>query len=232
MSSRLTGNQFGQIATCVAAARHMAVRFGGNVDFGSFDSYYSDAVTRRRLIEGIEALFDAQRIGDSELCYLGNVFGRDHMGKGVIISSIEEGDIAFRPADSERTVDRVQHMSARLAVRRVQGDMARYGQRHKSRAFRKVEMSVTLMGEGALYFGICFDDEVKTGFIVTTTDPGDAKESLQYATEVMKRLANTITEDWPTMIDGFFENQPAESELDEFSGIEALRKSNPLWGAW
>lgn len=232
MSSKLTGNQFGQIATCVAAARHMAVRFGGDVDFGSFDSHYGDTITRQRLIESSEALFDAQHVGASELCYLGNVFGPDHMGKGVIFSSNEENDIVFHPDESGRAVDRIQHMSARLAVRRVQNDMARYGKRHKSRAFKKVEMQVTLMSEGALYFGIVFDDEVKTGFIVTTADPNDAKESLQYAVDVMKKLADAITGIWPTVIDGFFESQPAEGVLDEFSGIKELRKANPLWGSW
>ena len=232
MSSKLTGNQFGQIATCVAAARHMAVRFGGNVDFGSFDSNYKDSVTRQRLIEGSEALFDAQHVGSSELSYLGNVFGPDHLGKGVIMSSNEDGEITFDATKSKKATDRVQHMSARLAVRRVQGEMSRYGKRYKSRPFRKVEMPVTLMGEGALYFGVCFDDEVKTGFIVTTTDPSDAKDSLQYATGVMKKLADAITEVWPTVIDGFFESQPAEGVLDEFSGIRELRKSNPLWGSW
>ncbi|EMJ3744431.1 MULTISPECIES: hypothetical protein [Klebsiella] len=232
MSSKLTGNQFGQIATCVAAARHMAVRFGGNVDFGSFDSHYKDSVTRQRLIEGSEALFDAQHVGSSELSYLGNVFGPDHLGKGVIMSSNEDGEITFDATKSKKATDRVQHMSARLAVRRVQGEMSRYGKRYKSRPFRKVEMPVTLMGEGALYFGVCFDDEVKTGFIVTTTDPSDAKDSLQYATGVMKKLADAITEVWPTVIDGFFESQPAEGVLDEFSGIRELRKSNPLWGSW
>ncbi|EPK4160368.1 hypothetical protein L7H64_004686 [Klebsiella pneumoniae] len=232
MSSKLTGNQFGQIATCVAAARHMAVRFGGNVDFGSFDSHYKDSVTRQRLIEGSEALFDAQHVGSSELSYLGNVFGPDHLGKGVIMSSNEDGEITFDATKSKKATDRVQHMSARLAVRRLQGEMSRYGKRYKSRPFRKVEMPVTLMGEGALYFGVCFDDEVKTGFIVTTTDPSDAKDSLQYATGVMKKLADAITEVWPTVIDGFFESQPAEGVLDEFSGIRELRKSNPLWGSW
>ncbi|MTF12932.1 hypothetical protein FVB40_28605 [Raoultella ornithinolytica] len=232
MSSKLTGNQFGQIATCVAAARHMAVRFGGNVDFGSFDSHYKDSVTRQRLIEGSETLFDAQHVGSSELSYLGNVFGPDHLGKGVIMSSNEDGEITFDATKSKKATDRVQHMSARLAVRRVQGEMSRYGKRYKSRPFRKVEMPVTLMGEGALYFGVCFDDEVKTGFIVTTTDPSDAKDSLQYATGVMKKLADAITEVWPTVIDGFFESQPAEGVLDEFSGIRELRKSNPLWGSW
>lgn len=232
MSSKLTGNQFGQIATCVAAARHMAVRFGGNVDFGSFDSHYKDSVTRQRLIEGSEALFDAQHVGSSELSYLGNVFGPDHLGKGVIMSSNEDGEITFDATKSKKATDRVQHMSARLAVRRVQGEMSRYGKRYKSRPFRKVEMPVTLMGEGALYFGVCFDDEVNTGFIVTTTDPSDAKDSLQYATGVMKKLADAITEVWPTVIDGFFESQPAEGVLDEFSGIRELRKSNPLWGSW
>ncbi|AKL03886.1 hypothetical protein AB184_01015 (plasmid) [Klebsiella oxytoca] len=232
MSSKLTGNQFGQIATCVAAARHMAVRFGGNVDFGSFDSHYKDAVTRQRLIEGSEALFDAQRGGSCELCYLGNVFGPDHLGRGVIMSSNEDNEITFHATESGKATDRVQHMSARLAVRRVQGEMARYGKRDKSRPFRKVEMPVTLMGEGTLYFGICFDDEVKTGFIVTTAEPSDAKDSLQYATDVMKKLADAITEVWPTVINGFFESQPAEGVLDEFSGIRELRKSNPLWGSW
>ena len=232
MSSKLTGNQFGQIATCVAAARHMAVRFGGNVDFGSFDSHYKDSVTRQRLIEGSETLFDAQHVGSSELSYLGNVFGPDHLGKGVIMSSNEDGEITFDATKSKKATDRVQHMSARLAVRRVQGEMSRYGKRYKSRPFRKVEMPVTLMGEGALYFGVCFDDEVKTGFIVTTTDPSDAKDSLQYATGVMKKLADAITEVWPTVIDGFFESQPAEGVLDEFSGIRELRISNPLWGSW
>ena len=232
MSSKLTGNQFGQIATCVAAARHMAVRFGGNVDFGSFDSHYKDSVTRQRLIEGSEALFDAQHVGSSELSYLGNVFGPDHLGKGVIMSSNEDGEITFDATKSKKATDRVQHMSARLAVRRVQGEMSRYGKRYKSRPFRKVEMPVTLMGEGALYFGVCFDDEVKTGVIVTTTDPSDAKDSLQYATGVMKKLADAITEVCPTVIDGFFESQPAEGVLDEFSGIRELRKSNPLWGSW
>lgn len=232
MSSKLTGNQFGQIATCVAAARHMAVRFGGDVDFGSFDSHYGDTITRQRMIESSEALFDAQHVGASELCYLGNVFGPDHMGKGVIFSSNEGNEIVFHPDESGKAADRIQHMSARLAVRRVQNDMARYGKRHKSRAFKKVEMQVTLMSEGALYFGICFDDEVKTGFIVTTANPNDAKESLQYAVDVMKKLADAISKVWPTVIDGFFENQPAEGVLDEFSGINALRKSNPLWGSW
>ena len=232
MSSKLTGNQFGQIATCVAAARHMAVRFGGNVDFGSFDSHYKDSVTRQRLIEGSETLFDAQHVGSSELSYLGNVFGPDHLGKGVIMSSNEDGEITFDATKSKKATDRVQHMSARLAVRRVQGEMSRYGKRYKSRPFRKVEMPVTLMGEGALYFGVCFDDEVKTGFIVTTTDPSDAKDSLQYATGVMKKLADAITEVWPTVIDGFFESQPAEGVLDEFSVIRELRISNPLWGSW
>ena len=67
---------------------------------------------------------------------------------------------------------------------------------------------------------------------MTTAEPSDAKDSLQYATDVMKKLADAITEVWPTVINGFFESQPAEGVLDEFSGIRELRKSNPLWGSW
>ncbi len=51
MSFNPTGNQFGQIVTCVAAARVMAMRFGGIVDFGSFTSHYKDELTRQRIIE-------------------------------------------------------------------------------------------------------------------------------------------------------------------------------------
>lgn len=232
MSSKLTANQFGQIVTCVAAARHMATRFGATVDFESFDSHYKDGTTRQRLIAGSEALFDAQRIGSSELCYLGNVFGPDHLGRGLILSSNEDSEITFDATESDKMTNRVQHMSARLAVRRVQGEMARYGKRDKSRPFRKVEMPVTMMGDGALYFGVCFDDEINTGFIVTTTDPGDAKDSLQYAIDTMKKLADAVNEVWPAVINGFFESQPAEGVLDEFSGIKELRKSNPIWGSW
>ncbi|HIB5720067.1 TPA: hypothetical protein ACWXBJ_005429, partial [Klebsiella pneumoniae] len=140
MSFNPTGNQFGQIVTCVAAARVMAMRFGGIVDFGSFTSYYKDELTRRLIAEASEALFDAQWIGDSALVYMGNVFGADHMGDGIIVSSKEDTDIVFNPVKSAKLSGRIQHMSARMAVRRVQNDMARFGQRHKSKAFSKVEM--------------------------------------------------------------------------------------------
>ena len=232
MSFNPTGNQFGQIVTCVAAARVMDMRFGGIVDFGSFTSHYKDELTRQRIIEASEALFDAQWIGDSALVYMGNVFGADHMGGGIIVSSKEDTDIVFNQVKSAHLSDRIQHMSARMAVRRVQNDMARFGQRHKSKAFSKVEMPVTLIGDGVLHFGIRFDDKVETGFIVSTAVPDDAKESLQYASETMKKLAVCIAEMWPDVIAGFSEIQASGCELDEFSEVIELRKANPIWGTW
>ena len=232
MSFNPTGNQFGQIVTCVAAARVMAMRFGGIVDFGSFTSHYKDKLTHQRIVETSEALFDAQWIGDSSLVYMGNVFGVDHMGDSIIISSKEDTDIVFNPVKSVKMSGRIQHMSARMAVRRVQNDMARFGQRHKSKAFSKVEMPVTLISDGVLHFGICFDDKVETGFIVSAADPDDANESLQYASETMKKLAVCITEIWPDIIAGFSEIRASDCELDEFSEVRELRKANPIWGTW
>jgi hypothetical protein len=232
MSFNPTGNQFGQIVTCVAAARVMAMRFGGIVDFGSFDSHYNDELTRQRIVEASETLFDAQWIGDSALVYMGNVFGADHLGDGIIVSSKEDTDIVFNPVKSAKLSNRIQHMSARVAVRRVQNDMSRFGQRNKSKAFSKVEMPVTLIGDGVLHFGIFFDGKVKTGFIVSTTDPSDATDSLQYASETMKKLADSINELWPSVISDFLRNQAADCELDEFSEVSELRRANPIWGTW
>ncbi|HBT4797541.1 TPA: hypothetical protein MB324_002111 [Klebsiella pneumoniae] len=232
MSFNPTGNQFGQIVTCVAAAQVMAMRFGGIVDFGSFTSHYKDELTRQRIVEASGALFDAQWIGDSALVYMGNVFGADHMGDSIIISSREDTDIVFNPVKSVKLAGRIQHMSVRMAVRRVQNDMARFGQRHKSKAFSKVEMPVTLIDDGVLHFGICFDGKVETGFIVSTADARDATDSLQYASETMKKLADCITEMWPNVISGFSDIQASDCELDEFSEVRELRKANPIWGTW
>ncbi|MCS5982246.1 hypothetical protein LNO78_28815 [Klebsiella pneumoniae subsp. pneumoniae] len=120
-----------------------------------------------------------------------------------------------------------------MAVRRVQNDMARFGQRHKSKAFSKVEMPVTLIGDGVLHFGIRFDDKVETGFIVCRLPSQmTQRESLQYASETMKKLAVCIAEMWPDVIAGFSEIQASGCELDEFSEVIELRKANPIWGTW
>ncbi|HHT4259183.1 TPA: hypothetical protein ACTYZB_004850 [Klebsiella variicola] len=230
MSSKPTGNQFGQIVTCVAAARVMAHRFGCIPDFGSFESHYTDPLIRQSIIESSEALFDAQWAGDSSLVYLGNVFGPDHMGDGVIVSKNEDTDISFNPIKSARMASRIQHMSVRLAVRRTQNNMSRIGVRKNSRAFDKVEMSVKRVSEGVLHFGISFDEKVKTGFIVPADDQSD--DNLNYANETMGKLASCITEMWPGVISGFSNNLVGEDVLDEFSEVYELRKSNPIWGTW
>ncbi|HIB5719873.1 TPA: hypothetical protein ACWXBJ_005212, partial [Klebsiella pneumoniae] len=77
-----------------------------------------------------------------------------------------------------------------------------------------------------------FNDKVETGFIVSTADSDDANESLQYASETMKKLAVCITEMWPNVISGFSEIQASDCELDEFSEVRELRKANPIWGTW
>lgn len=232
MSSKPTGNQFGQIVTCVAAARVMALRFGATVDFGSLESHYNDDLTRQRIIEGSETLFDAQWSGDQKLVYLGNVFGSDHMGGGVVVSENEAIDITFKPVASPKMAGRVQHMSARMAVRRVQGEMARFGKRMGSRAFSKVDIPVTMVSESMMHVGINFDDKVETGFLIETSSPADAKECLQYANETMKKLADCITGMWPAIIPHYIESQPTEGDMDEFSEVKELRKANPIWGTW
>ena len=222
-------NQFGQIVTCVAAARLLVTRLGCLVEFGSFKSHYRDEITRARLIDSINILFDAQHIGDGSLSYLGNVFGHNHLGNGVIIENGKDGELTYTVAESYIASSRVQHMSVRNGVRRVQNEMSRFGSRLQSKAFNEVKMDVDRVGDGLLHIVVGFDGEVSTGFHVSIKDSEDDQQNIEYAADALSRLATSINSVWPSVIGGYGKEV---ATLDESSGINELRKVNPLWGTW
>lgn len=222
-------NQFGQIVTCVAALRALATRMGGLVEFRTFDSFYKDEVVRVRLIDAINTLFDAQRIGDGSLAYLGNVFGPDHMGRGVILDTGTDGDVSYSEPRSYSASERVQHMSVRHGVRRVQAEMARFGTRMRSKAFKDLNVRVGGVGSSSLYVAIGLDSEVTVGFNVSVDESEVSPENIAYMNDAMGKLATAIKDIWPNVISGF---GSVVEVLDENSGIAELRKVNPLWGTW